>query len=78
MTFKHMKTISFKVREMQIKSLLRYHFVLNIDKTSKFLIIQCTGEDVVKQVFLYIAGGNKNWHNLHWIFSKVQLHPQTL
>lgn len=30
MTFEHIKTISLKVREMQIKSLPRHDFILNI------------------------------------------------
>ena len=65
MANKHMKrcSTSLIIREMQIKTTMRYHFVLNGWLLSKSLQAINVGEGVEKKEPSYTVSGNANLYN---------------
>ena len=55
--------LNITIREMQIKTTVRYHLTLVRMAIIKNLQMINAGEDVEKTVPSYINGGNLNWYN---------------
>ena len=53
------------IREMQIKTTIRYHLILVRMATSKSLQIIRVGEKMEKKEPSYTMSGNVNWHCHH-------------
>ena len=63
MILNHMKRCSTSLtREIQIKTILKYHFTHQIGNITNCLA-HSVGRSVNKQVLSYIPGGNTKWHN---------------
>ena len=61
---KHLKrySASYVIRELQIKTIISYHYTSNKIAKSKILTTSNVDENVEQQEVSFIAGGNTKWY----------------